>query len=238
MSDQFSYYYPRDLGIFRTWGQTSTMGILGIWEICQFFNGPFPLHCKIFQMQFSILIFIKDLGISYCGVSVVAKKAKSNLCEQWKVSLIRLACYFEPLNLRHLRIAIWERWMLPKMDKNRGWYYVLYMDMTGQNSSFYYPKTILVGDTYSSSQRLWAPFLMISWSSSAVSPKNLTNSLKITASSPTKKATEFSLFPFIFQRHFSVINHWHLGFMYNFASLEFFMQIAFWLNHKCGWKLM
>ena len=109
MSDQFSYYYPRDLGIFRTWGQTSTMGILGIWEICQFFNGPFPLHWKIFQMQFSILIFIKDLGISYCGVSVVAKKAKSNLCEQWKVSLIRLACYFEPLNLRHLRIAIWER---------------------------------------------------------------------------------------------------------------------------------
>ena len=40
----------RDLGIFRTWGQTSTMGILGIWEICQFFNGCHPL----FQMQFSI----------------------------------------------------------------------------------------------------------------------------------------------------------------------------------------
>ena len=44
------------------------------------------------------MIFIKDLGIQWWNRSSVAKKAKSNLCEQWKVSLIRLR-YSEPLEI-------------------------------------------------------------------------------------------------------------------------------------------
>ena len=64
----------------------------------RYVNFSMATPARYSKCNFQSMIFIKDLGIQWWNRSSVAKKAKSNLCEQWKVSLIRLR-YSEPLEI-------------------------------------------------------------------------------------------------------------------------------------------